>query len=241
MIYIFVLVCLLFAYAYAQDKCPNHPGYVPVQKDLSFCPQYSSGPSCCTQDDDNQLRNRYGSLTAVFTGNCLENLKTLFCAWTCDPNQVDFMNTTIAPSNKNPSLNVTHLFIYWNNDTANALYATCKDECYLLSKTQPWSEVKTTPASFIEYFTSTSDPSYTPSATLPVTWFYVAADPSAGLKVDGLKPKDDANKCPKATPSISSTITTTTTIGTTGNSAATSLSLTPLFGLASLFLSLLFF
>eukprot|EP00026_Physarum_polycephalum_P008507 Phypoly_transcript_08595.p2 GENE.Phypoly_transcript_08595~~Phypoly_transcript_08595.p2 ORF type:complete len:243 (+),score=35.47 Phypoly_transcript_08595:753-1481(+) len=229
-------IFLFVACVAAQDKCPNHPGYVPKATPLFFCDTWSNQVSCCNQTDDNLLSGRFNELGLIFKGNCQSNFKTLFCAWQCDPNQYTFVNATL-----NETSSITTLDIYWNIYTADELYESCQDQCSYGKTT--WGQNYPNSTVFMAYFTSNHDVTYIPSPTQPITFFYVSPDPDGGKNITGLLPLDSVNSCasPTSAPTSAPTPTpapsaTSTSASTTSAPSSTGASLIPLFGAVSLLL-----
>ena len=79
-------------------------------------PQYPNKNLKLPSPDDNVLQFKFKSVTNYFSVNCQTNLKALFCGWTCDSNQYQFMNASL-----NTATNISTLDIFFNFATSGIL------------------------------------------------------------------------------------------------------------------------
>jgi len=145
----------------------------PAARDLTFCPEYASS-GCCTKDIEASLEGNFTKVRAILgTDGCADNVRKLFCAWTCGPNQYDFISYQRGYETIPATLNVSVNF-----DFADGMFRACKDHCYDDHTGSPVT-VGTkfsvgAPASILYFFGSASDPSYHANTdSLPVVTYQV--------------------------------------------------------------------
>jgi len=149
-------------------------GTTPAVRTLDFCPQWGAPlASCCTPAEEILLESEVSvTFPAVGLGNgsCYENLKNLFCAFTCAGNQSSF-GTVNALSGGILNYTITLAKTY-----VQQLYASCKDECLTLGGGTLTVALETGGdlPTFVALFDSANAPGYKPDSTHPYVWFVIA-------------------------------------------------------------------
>jgi len=126
------------------------------------------------------LRGNFTKVQALFgTNGCSDNIRKLFCGWTCGNNQYDFIDYNRGFLNISAKLDVAV-----DMGFANQLFNSCSSHCFDDRTGNP--QVVSTkfavgrPASLIGFFNSASDPGFRPNTdTLPVVTYTVS--PTTGF------------------------------------------------------------
>ena len=98
------------------------------------CPMYSKPglPLCCVDDQAKIMENNFGQIDTVFgleSGACGVNLKILWCHYTCDPKQNDFIaygGIKQVPQADGSMKNFTKVTFAVNEDYACTIFRSCR-------------------------------------------------------------------------------------------------------------------
>lgn len=102
--------------------------------------------------------------------SCSNNLKNLFCAWTCGPKSADFITTTLVNS-------IPNITVYISFAVANFTFYSCKDRCLPYGGGRTTLQQYGNAVTFIQAFSWYSDPSYVPSLSNPYLYYVVGTNP----------------------------------------------------------------
>lgn len=103
------------------------------------CEEYRNKPACCNNNQNILLADNFRSLDAVFGSDyggcdiCVINLKRLYCKFTCDPDQEEFlepdgyMESDIVPRANHTLFKIK---LHLNNKMNCDLFNSCKKTKY---------------------------------------------------------------------------------------------------------------
>ncbi|KAN0063267.1 niemann-Pick type C-related protein 1 [Thecaphora frezii] len=101
---------------------------------VSACgPDFAQGPVCCTADQVDSLAANLQQAEALISScpACRNNFRKLFCAFTCSPNQSQFLDVSatqhVTRSDGKPSTAVKSVEYYIDDRWKTAFFDSCKD------------------------------------------------------------------------------------------------------------------
>jgi len=183
------LISLLLVIALVNGQpCPlSYPdtGYKTGQ--ATFCSQYAS-QSCCSSEEDSTLQTQWETKVVPQFGSdgCGQNIKDLFCAWTCGPDQAIIAN--VAPSNVNVS--ILNASIFSSPEWASTFYDSCYDRCIPVAGGILVGSYFATPEALLAIFDGQNDATYVPDVGAPYLYYFVGNSTQGynwnGLNDDGV-------------------------------------------------------
>ncbi|KAG6331807.1 hypothetical protein ID866_7283 [Astraeus odoratus] len=96
---------------------------------VSVCgPEYSQGPTCCTFDQVQTLRDSLAQTEPIISScpACRNNFRSFFCAFTCSPMQGSFLNITETQKSNTGEIAVKAVDFYVGENFASGFYDSCK-------------------------------------------------------------------------------------------------------------------
>ncbi|KAI6034058.1 patched family-domain-containing protein [Pisolithus microcarpus] len=97
---------------------------------VSFCgPQYAQGPTCCTSDQIETLRDSLAQAEPIISScpACLNNFRSFFCSFTCSPEQGSFLNVTETQKSSTGETAIKSVDYYVGERFASGFYDSCKN------------------------------------------------------------------------------------------------------------------
>ncbi|QLQ79247.1 hypothetical protein HG537_0B05940 [Torulaspora globosa] len=84
---------------------------------------------CCTMNQVENLKKNLKKAQGIIAScpACVKNFNSLFCHFTCSPNQADFVNVTRTQESLSKKEIVAEVDVYMNSSWASVFYDSCKD------------------------------------------------------------------------------------------------------------------
>ena len=97
---------------------------------MSVCgPDFAEGPTCCGKEEILSLDNNFGRVEGLIAAcpACRNNFRSLFCSFTCSPNQSSFINITSTQRSSTKQIAVASVDFFLSPEQGQAFYDSCKD------------------------------------------------------------------------------------------------------------------
>eukprot|EP00761_Pharyngomonas_kirbyi_P014084 gb/GECH01014114.1/.p1 GENE.gb/GECH01014114.1/~~gb/GECH01014114.1/.p1 ORF type:complete len:405 (+),score=78.41 gb/GECH01014114.1/:1-1215(+) len=163
-------------------KCPGRPDVVPqVRNELKQCGSFNGQESCCTNEQDSSMNERFvkGGIVDYFFGPsgdcCLESIRNLFCGFNCGTSGSLALDTTM-PNDKG----IRNVTVYACETYCEHIYQVCKDKDLVAGSTVEQIMSSRNPGkphqAMCHYLSSSQDPSYQASKSLPYVQVNMRSD-----------------------------------------------------------------